>query len=418
MKLLEHQYNALQATLGKTRVAYYLDMGLGKTYVGSEKLKSIGNRTNLVICQRSKVTDWVKHFEAHYPEYTTYDMTTLEGYQGWLAGRGNIVGVINYDLVWRRPKITSVGTLMLDESSMIQHGTTKRTKFISKIKHEACILLSGTPCNGKYENLLSQIWLLGWHIKTSTYWDTYISYTLAEYNGYPVKEVLGYKNIDHLKSKLREYGAVFMKTEEAGISLPDKMWQNIEVKSTATYKKFIRNSIVTVDETELVGDNPLKRLLYARQLCGAYNPEKLQAVGDLLSSTDDRFLIFYNFTHEREELEWLCEKLKRPVSVVAGDTKDLTAYESESNSVTLIQYQAGAMGLNLQLAHRTIYYTLPLSSELYEQSKARTARIGQESTCFYYNLICTGTVEEDILATLEMRQDYTDELFRSKYEMD
>ena len=38
IKLFEHQEKALEQTEQFNRVAYYLDMGLGKTFVGSEKL--------------------------------------------------------------------------------------------------------------------------------------------------------------------------------------------------------------------------------------------------------------------------------------------------------------------------------------------------------------------------------------------
>jgi SNF2 family DNA or RNA helicase len=91
--------------------------------------------------------------------------------------------------------------------------------------------------------------------------------------------------------------------------------------------------------------------------------------------------------------------------------KALQNYEDKSNSITFIQYQAGAMGLNLQKASRMIFFTLPLSSELYEQAKKRIHRIGQNKPCFYYQMICKGTVEEKILKTLEMRKDYTRKLF-------
>jgi SNF2 family DNA or RNA helicase len=97
---------------------------------------------------------------------------------------------------------------------------------------------------------------------------------------------------------------------------------------------------------------------------------------------------------------------------VNGQTKDLSVYEEYENSVTAIQYQAGAMGLNLQKANKIIYFTPPLSSELFEQSKKRTHRIGQKKTCFYYELICKNSIEEKVYAALAMRRDYTDELFK------
>ena len=101
------------------------------------------------------------------------------------------------------------------------------------------------------------------------------------------------------------------------------------------------------------------------------------------------------------------------IVIINGKTKDLTAYEEHSNSITFVQYQAGAMGLNLQKANKIIYFTPPLSSELFEQSKKRIHRIGQEQPCFYYQLTCG--IESRIYDTLAMRRDYTDELFAKEY---
>ena len=117
---------------------------------------------------------------------------------------------------------------------------------------------------------------------------------------------------------------------------------------------------------------------------------------------------------EMEKLKEICSNQGKEISIVNGQTKDLKAYENEENSVTLIQYQAGAMGLNLQKANKIIYFSLPERSELFEQSKKRIHRIGQDRPCFYYYLISNNTIEVDILETLKMRKDYTDELFKLK----
>jgi SNF2 family DNA or RNA helicase len=76
-----------------------------------------------------------------------------------------------------------------------------------------------------------------------------------------------------------------------------------------------------------------------------------------------------------------------------------------------VQYQAGAMGLNLQKANKIIYFSLPLQSELFEQSKKRIHRIGQKKTCFYWYLITENSIEEQIYQTLKERRDYTNKLF-------
>lgn len=153
----------------------------------------------------------------------------------------------------------------------------------------------------------------------------------------------------------------------------------------------------------------------ARQLCGQYSEYKLQAFRELVESTQDRLIVFYNFTAEYLAMVQIAEELGRPQSIVNGQQKQLLNYEQCDNSITFIQYQAGAMGLNLQKANKIIYFTLTDKSELYEQSKKRIHRIGQEQPCFYYMLMCKGSVEEAVLQTLEMRKDFTDELF-NEYE--
>lgn len=225
-----------------------------------------------------------------------------------------------------------------------------------------------------------------------------------------MKKVTGYKNIDRLKQKLRDHGAVFMKTEEV-ISLPDQTFINISVPNTPEYRKFNKNRLIDIEGKELVGDTSLTRMLYLRQLASQYNKNKISALKDLLESTNDRVIIFYNFKDEYEKIKNLCDKLDRPVSSVNGDLRDLNAYESDDNSVTLVQYQAGAMGLNMQLSNKIIYFSLPLSSELFEQSKKRIHRLGQSKSCFYYYILTRNSIEENILEVLNTRRDFTDKLF-------
>ncbi len=322
---------------------------------------------------------------------------------------GNIVvGIINYDLIWRRPELSKLKdfTLMLDESSLIQNETSKRAKFIlKKLDPTNVILLSGTPISGKYEYLWSQCKLLGWNITKDLFYRQYVEYERSE-DGYPI--ITGYKNVERLKRKLRDYGAVFMKTEEV-IDLPEQTFIDIKVPETKEYKKFCRTKIVNIAETTLVGDTTLTNMLYQRMLCGHFNIEKLSAFADILDSTNDRIVVFYNFNDELAKLEQICRENGRPLSFCNGSDKDLGNFEKCENAVILVQYQSGAYGLNLQKANKIVYFSPPLSSDLFEQSKKRIHRIGQKNNCFYY-LLKTG-IDYRIYDTLAMRRDYTDELF-------
>jgi SNF2 family DNA or RNA helicase len=422
IKLYPHQEKVLNDSKDFNRVGYFLDMGLGKTFVGAEKMMQLDSKTNLIVCQKSKIDDWIQHFKDHYPRIQVYNLTDKKQLGDFIShdtawagypGATTTVGIINYELTFRRKELLQLKnfTLMLDESSMIQNETAKRSKFVLKMNPDNVILLSGTPTSGKYENLWSQLKLLGWGISKDLYWKQYIETEWVEEDGgFFRKEVIGYKNVDRLKMKLAQHGAIFMKSEDV-FDLPEQNFITVNVDTTKEYRKFMRSRIITIEGKELIGDTPLTKRLYARMLCGQFNKEKLEAFKDLINSTEDRLIVFYNFNDELVELIKLAED--RPTSIINGSIKDLSAYENQNNSITFVQYQAGAMGINLQKANKVIYFTLPQSSELFEQSKKRVHRIGQKNKCFYYYLICKNSVEEDILETLKMRKDYTDELFKA-----
>ena len=425
MPLFPHQNQCLDVTDGLNRVAYYLDMGLGKTYVGGEKIKRLAAIPNLLVCQKSKIGDWIEHL-VDVCNLDTYDLTdkkelayfmqcaTAKPVEGFSAP---VIGVINYDLVWRRKQLLNLEnfTLCLDESSLIQNETAKRTKFILKMNPLNVILLSGTPTAGKYENLWSQIRLLGWEITQKVYNRQYVNWKTIDVGGFPMKIVDKddpYKNIDRLKAKMRQHGAVFMKTEEV-FDLPAQNIIEVKVKTTKEYRQFQRKQIVQIDGVELIGDTTLTKRIYSKMLCGQYNADKLNAFRDLCSSTNDRLIVFYNFDAELEALRNIALELEKPVSEINGHTKDLTAYDTAGDSITLVQYKAGAMGLNLQKANKVIYFTLTDEAELFLQSMKRIHRIGQEKPCFYYLMLCENSIEdEEILPTLGIRKDYTDELFK------
>ena len=295
--LYEHQQQALNITKTHNRVGYFLDMGLGKTFVGSEKMYELDALHNLVVCQKTKVQDWIDHFNENYDgDYLVLNLTQkkdsktfqaiVEGNAGVLS-ETYVVGVINYDLVFRRSYIGHISgfTLLLDESQMIKNETAKRSKAVLKMTPQNVILLSGTPSSGKYEKLWSQVRLLGWDITEECYWNSYIDTEWVEdgNTGFKRKQIVGYKNVEHLKRKLAQYGAVFMKTEDV-FDLPEQQEINIKVDSSKEYKKFMKNSIITIDtlnlcefkddsdyygedvtpRVELVGDTVLVKFLYAR----------------------------------------------------------------------------------------------------------------------------------------------------------
>lgn len=369
---------------------------MGKTFVGSEKSVQLGTPI-LLVCQASKVKDWVDHYKTHYPNLTVANMR--EKYTE------SDVYILNYDLVWRRD-LPNVKTLVLDESQNIKNPTAKRTKVIIKCNCDNVVLLSGTPDGGKLEDMYTQLKLLGLGWSKKKYIDKFCDVVNIDYGtGFKVPTITGYKNLDEFYNLLSQLNCVFMKTEEA-IDLPKQNFIYKYFDKSKKLKKFEKTGVVD----DYIGESTMSQMIGERKIC---TETRQIFYEDLLSSTNNRLVIFYNFIDEFYYLKSLCEKLNKPISWCNGDGVDLTNYNDHDNSVILVQYQSGSSGLNLQKCNQILYYSLPLSSIMFEQSKKRIHRVGQDKPCFYYVPICKGSIEEHIYHSLKNKCDFSEKLFKN-----
>ena len=415
-KLYKHQEEVLQQTKDHNKVAYYLDMGLGKSFVGSFKSVSFEDPI-LIVCPKSLIPQWLQQFEDNHQEWARYDLTKKKQLEQFINDDNNRrVGVINYESCWRRPELQKVKgvTLMLDESQAIANNTSKQTKGIMKLDHKNVILLSGTPAsNARYDKLYTQLKLLGLQMNKRSYEDRYCNFFEMENAGVKFRVLSKknpYKNVDELKQVMHDLGAVFMKTDEV-IDLPEQRFINVRVNKSKHYKTFEKDGYVDCGDVEYISNGPAQDMLYLRQLCNS--SEKLDMLKTLLESTNDRVIIFYNFDIELKLLQQIVSKLKRPISYINGHEKQLNCYNDFEDSVTLVQYQSGSAGVNLQKANKMIYYSPPIKSDFFEQSKKRIHRIGQNSKCTYWRLVTSDSIETKIYKTLELKRDYTERLFEN-----
>ena len=331
---------------------------------------------------------------------------------------GKKVGVINYEKTYRdnykRLLELTDFTLIIDESSVLGNSKTNISKFVQKLKFKNLVLLSGTPTSGKYEKLWTQLNLLGWDIKETRFYNQFLNRKLLKRFGrtfYQMDKKEPYKNVNRLKRKMREYGCVFMKTEEV-FDLPEQNFIELKIENDENYKEFEEHCIVKFKNVKIIGDTVLNYRLGLRQLACIYNENKKTRLKDLINSTEDRLIIFYNFNDELRAIKD-CIPKDRPISYVNGSCVDKNNYNTYDNSITLMQYQAGAKGHNMQKANHLIFYSPTEKCEDYMQSIKRIHRIGQERPCFYYKFIVKDSIEEQIYNALEKGEDYTNELFNT-----
>lgn len=94
--------------------------------------------------------------------------------------------------------------------------------------------------------------MLGWDITKKAFWNSFVETEWIENNdGYKMQVVVGYKNVERLKRKLGQHGAVFMKTEEV-FDLPSQTEIITKCNKTSEYRKFMKNSIITITKREFI----------------------------------------------------------------------------------------------------------------------------------------------------------------------
>lgn len=433
-ELYEFQRQALDKIESRDNAALFWQMGAGKTISAIQLTERETWNTPTLICLvlKSTVSQWTEELaeQTDRQVFNGYKKSKRDGVKAFINAAGRKALVIGYDAYKAKSGAElrqyindneKDVTMICDESSLIGHMTSERTKAVMKTQVRHRLLLSGTPATGgKMEAMIPTMNMLGWSITKEKFLQQFChvyEWTDPTRPWMTIPIIQGYKNIDKLREGLQEHGGSFITMEEAGVQLPATTEQIISVQTPPEYKRFMKNGIVKIGDQEIIGENNLTRMLYARQICSVYNPAKAAALEELLQQAgDEMVIVFYNWTSELRILQSVCGKLHRPMSLVNGQTKDLKNYQAGTpGTVILCQYQAASMGLNLQKARICIFYSQCLSYSDYEQAKARIHRIGQTKNCNFYNLICEGSIEEDISETLEQRKDYTEQLFTEKH---
>lgn len=431
-QLYDFQRQALDKIQDRDNAALFWQMGAGKTISSIELTERWNSQILICLVLKSTVSQWTEELAGQTDRqvFNGYKKSKKDGVKAFIDATGRKALVIGYDAYKAKSGAelrkyindnAEQVTMICDESSLIGHMTSERTKAVMKTKTKHRLLLSGTPATGgKMEAMIPTMNMLGWNITKEKFLQQFChvyEWTDPTRPWMTIPIIQGYKNIDKLREGLKEHGGSFITMEEAGVQLPATTEQIISIQTPPEYKKFMKNGIVKIGDTEIIGENNLTKMLYARQICSVYNPGKAAALEELLQQAgDEMVIVFYNWTAELRILQSVCGKLHRPMSLINGQTKDTKNYQAGTpGTVILCQYQAASMGLNLQKARICIFYSQCLSYSDYEQAKARIHRIGQNRNCNFYNLICESSIEEDILETLEQRKDYTEQLFTEKH---
>ena len=129
----------------------------------------------------------------------------------------------------------------------------------------------------------------------------------------------------------------------------------------------------------------------------------------IFASGDDKVVIFSQWERMTRLIAQELDKRAVRYSYLHGGVpsakrKNLTdSFSDDSQVRVFISTDAGATGLNLQVANYLINLDLPWNPAVLEQRIGRIYRIGQKQNIQVINLIATGTIEEQMLSKLKFK---------------
>lgn len=416
------------------------EMGLGKTpqalallaAATTARTRPTDARPHLVVVPASLMENWRRECVRFAPQlrvfihhggqrlaekhFAAFDLV-LTSY-GTLARDTTLFESVEFDLI------------LADEAQHLKNRRTQAAQSLRALHGRGRFLLTGTPLENSLDDLRSLFEFL--------------------MPGFLPKLPAGLKreersfHDDRLRAQTAPYILRRTKTAVAP-ELPEKIEQVIWCEPTAAQAALYRR-LQEESERELfdlaangVSENQLRlatltQLLRLRQVCcdprlvkqakPTDDSAKLEAWRELLAESIDeghRMLVFSQFTSLLALLRAELDAQEVSYCYLDGSMSpkarqaEVDRFQSDGSTVPvfLISLKAGGTGLNLTAADVVVHYDPWWNPAAEAQATDRTHRIGQTKVVTSYRLICSGTVEEKVMALQDAKRALLADVFEA-----
>lgn len=465
-KPFPHQLDGIRFGLNHDRFLLCDDQGLGKTLQIIDLVECLGEKVKkaLIICGVNSLKyNWREEVSKHSNEKgyvlgTRYRKNGKE-YLGSIKDKINDlsnlpdnkyiitnietlrlgakkIGKYKYDFpiankIKELCNDGTIGLIAFDECHRAKDSTSLQGKAMLEISAPHMIAMSGTPLMNSPIDLYFPIKWLG-----------YENHSLFEFKrhycrlgGYNDAEILGYKNLDELRSLVDQIMLRRLKTEV--LDLPDKIekleYVEMSSKQSKLYLEIQQNTKTLIHQIRM-SNNPLSMLLRLRQVtgwCGIIDESiqesaKMQRMVELVEdivANNQKAIIFSNWTSITEVAVKLLSKYNP--AYITGDVKqeermnEVDRFQNDERCKVIIG-TIGAMGTGLTLtsAQNVIFLDEPWTKALKNQAEDRAHRIGTKGTVSIITLMCKDTIDDRIHDLIEKKGKMSDAIIDGKLSLE
>lgn len=347
----------------------------------------------------------------------------------WIS-QGYFFKIVNYELLARdlycEPKkqdnriscakamLNSFDAIIFDEIHYLKNHSSIRTKACRTMVAKYKVGLTGTPLDGKLEEIHSifQILKPGLFVNKQKFMERYAEY---DYFG----AVKGYHRIQEVRDKIAPYYLRRLKNEVLK-DLPPKLYTDLHVelspKNMAEYKKIIKGkSDITTEASAAELMIRARQFLDFPEIIGLHNTSDKymvfkELIDGLVGDNKDKVIVFSQYTNT---INYLIKNLQADGynnlllidgSVSAEERQKIChKFNNDDIPYILLATNAANAGLNLQTAKAVIHYTDDFSPSVMQQRNDRAHRATTKHTVNIYRFICDGTIDEHVRGILEKK---------------
>jgi len=436
------QREALSRAENKSRYAYFLEMGLGKTALILNEFAHYLARGEvdllLVVCPQSFKLSWLNALEE-------WGLGHIQAGIWPDAFPKNLPAcyILNWEALRTQPGLKFIAGLRrkvflaLDETSYIKNSAAQVTKRTMQISRGAKIvrLLNGTPQTTSVMDYYAQLKCLneldGYLVSTfKGRFATVASHEIAvkgELRSVPT--ITGAKNEQELAQILTRCSFRATKAEWRK-DLPPRIISTVQVEMTPTQKRHYREMkkdfLTEIQQTKVIATLVLTQIAKLRQISSGiviqdgkesiiepieFNP-KFQALLELFYSQEGKVIVVYNYKLTGKILGEIFTRKKVKYAVIRGQmaADDLQAQKRSFNDepecrVILCQQAAACMGHTLlggtgkDRCATMIFVENSFSLRDRLQMLDRNHRGEQDQACTVYDLVASA-VERKIIKAL------------------
>lgn len=430
MKYVPHDYQkyAEEFIINNSACALMLDMGLGKTVITLTAIWLLlfdyfeFSKVLVIAPLRVAQDTWSKECEKwdHLNGLRISKVLGTEKERKAALYREADIYVINRENVeWLCENYKfDFDMVVIDELSSFKSPSAKRFKALRKVRPtvKRIVGLTGTPAPNSLLDLWSQINLIDMGQRLGRFITNYR-------NEYFVPDKRNQQVIFSYKPREGAEEQIYNKISDICVSMkacdylkmPERIDNMVEVgmseKEQSLYEKLEKEMLLPFADGDIDAANAAALSNKLLQMAnGAVYDEfkavrnihnkKLEALEDLIESANGKpVFIFYAYKHDKDRIE---ERFK-VTEIQSSD--DITKWNKGEIPIAVAHPASTGHGLNLQAGGSTvIWFGLTWSLELYQQANARLWRQGQKETVIIHHIITKGTVDEDVLESLQKKQ--------------